>query len=149
MIEISHLPAVNATLNSVALVLLSCGYGMIKRRRIRAHKRFMIAAFTVSVLFLVSYLTYRFFGQEKRFGGEGWIRPVYFFILMTHVSLAATVPFLGSYTLYLGLTNRVDRHRRVARVTFPIWVYVSVTGVIVYVLLFVLHGPVGGVSDAR
>ena len=101
----------------------------------------MTAAFCVSILFLISYLTYRFFGEEKRFGGQGWIRPVYFFILFTHVPLAATVPVLASRTLYLALRGRFDKHRRMARITFPIWIYVSVTGVIVYVLLFQIYGP--------
>ena len=136
--SLSDLPAVNAVLNSVAFVLLMTGYVMVKRGRIVAHRRCMIAAFCVSVFFLISYLTYRFFGAEKKFGGQGWIRPVYFFILVTHVVLAATVPFLALRTLYLGLKGRIDKHRRIARVTFPIWAYVSITGVTVYVLLFEL-----------
>ena len=139
---LAYLPPLNATLNSISLVLLIAGYRQIKRRNVEAHKRFMLAAFGVSILFLISYLTYRFFGQEKKFGGEGWIRPVYFFILSTHVPLAATVPVLGSRTLYLALRGRFDQHRRIARITFPIWIYVSVTGVMVYVLLFQIYGPV-------
>ncbi|MFQ5495386.1 MAG: DUF420 domain-containing protein [Phycisphaerae bacterium] len=144
MIEIADLPAVNATLNAVSLVLLLSGYAMIRGGRRTGHKRCMIAAFVVSILFLSSYLTYRFLGSEKRFGGSGLIRPVYFFILITHVVLAATVPVLASTTLYLALRGRFDRHRRWARITFPIWVYVSVTGVLVYLLLFVLYGPASG-----
>ena len=143
MIPLADLPAVNAVLNSISLVLLLAGYGSIRRKHVTAHKRFMIAAFGVSVLFLISYLTYRFFGQEKRFGGQGWIRRVYFFILITHVSLAATVPVLASRTLYLALRGRFEKHRRIARITLPIWIYVSVTGVIVYVLLFRVYGPAG------
>lgn len=143
MIELADLPAVNATLNAIAFVLLMFGYVNIKKKRVQTHKRFMISAFTVSALFLITYLTYRFLGEEKRFGGTGWIRPVYFFILITHVVLAATVPILATWTLILGLTNRIEKHRRLARVTFPIWVYVSVTGVLVYLLLFQLYGPVG------
>lgn len=142
MIELTHLPAVNATLNSVAFVLLVIGRAMIRRRRVEAHRRCMVAAFSVSIVFLVSYLTYRFLGEEKRFSGQGWIRPVYFFILITHVALAATVPVLASITLYRGLRGQYDRHRRIARITYPIWVYVSITGVIVYVLLFRVYGPV-------
>ncbi len=138
---LAYLPALNATLNSISLVLLVAGYRQIKRRNVEIHKRFMTAAFCVSILFLISYLTYRFFGEEKRFGGQGWIRPVYFFILFTHVPLAATVPVLASRTLYLALRGRFDKHRRMARITFPIWIYVSVTGVIVYVLLFQIYGP--------
>jgi len=146
MIELNDLPAINATLNVIALVLLIAGFVNIKNRRITAHKRFMVAAFCVSMVFLGTYITYRIFGHEKRFGGQGWIRPVYFFILITHVTLAVTVPFLAGRTLYLGLRGRIEKHRRLARVTFPIWIYVSITGVIVYVFLFQLFGfvePVG------
>ncbi len=142
--QISDLPALNATLNSISFVLLMIGYRMIKQRRVGAHKAFMLAAFGVSILFLASYLTYRFYGSEKRFGGQGFIRPVYFFILITHVVLAATVPFLACTTLYFALKGRFDKHRRIARITFPIWVYVSITGVLVYVLLFRLYAPAQG-----
>lgn len=139
--RVADLPMVNAALNSVALVLLLAGYSFIRRRHVDAHRRCMLAAFGVSVLFLISYLTYRFMGAEKKFGGTGWIRPVYFFVLITHVTLAATVPVLGTTTLWLGLRGRVERHRRWAKITFPIWVYVSVTGVLVYLLLFRIYGP--------
>jgi len=142
MIELADLPAVNATLNAIAFVLLVTGYVNIKRKRVIAHKRCMIAAFCVSVLFLATYLTYRFLGAEKKFGGTGWIRPVYFVILFSHVTLAMTVPILATWTLVLGLTGRIEKHRRLARITFPIWAYVSITGVMVYVLLFQLYGPV-------
>lgn len=143
MIDIADLPAVNATLNAISFVILVTGYAMIKRKRIVAHKRCMIAAFGVSILFLTSYLTYRFAGQEKHFGGTGWIRPIYFFILITHVTLAASVPILATWTLVLGLRGRIQKHRRLARITFPIWVYVSITGVIVYFMLFVVYKPAG------
>jgi len=147
-VSISDLPLVNATLNGLALVLLLTGYAMIKSGRRTAHKRCMVAAFGVSILFLASYLTYRFAGEEKRFGGTGWIRPVYFFVLITHVALAATVPFLASGTLFWGLKQRWDKHRRLARLTFPIWVYVSITGVLVYVLLFRIYGAAGPVASS-
>ena len=147
MIELTDLPAVNAILNSVAFGLLIAGYVMIKRGRRTAHKRFMIAAFVVSILFLSSYLTYRFWGEEKRFSGQGLIRPIYFFILITHVALAATIPILASRTLYLALRGRFDKHRRIARVTFPLWIYVSITGVLVYLLLFRLYGPAEAAGD--
>ncbi len=143
MIELDDLPAVNATLNVIAFGLLIAGYVNIRRRHLTAHKRCMVAAFGVSMLFLTTYVTYRIWGQEKRFGGQGWIRPVYFFILITHVVLAATVPILAGRTLYLGLRGRFEKHRRIARVTFPIWVYVSITGVLVYLFLFKLFGPAG------
>ena len=141
MIELSDLPAVNATLNAISFVLLVVGYRCIKRKNIAAHKACMISAFGVSILFLTSYLTYRFLGEEKRFGGTSWIRPVYFTILITHVLLAVTVPVLASRTLYLALRGRFEQHRRIARWTMPIWIYVSITGVVVYVLLFRLYGP--------
>ncbi|MFQ5462912.1 MAG: DUF420 domain-containing protein [Phycisphaerae bacterium] len=138
---VSDLPTLNATLNLTSLILLVAGYACMRRGRITAHKRLMISAFTVSVAFLVSYVTYRLLGEEKRFGGGGWIRPVYFFILITHVTLAATVPVLASITLWRGLRSTPERHRRIARWTLPIWVYVSLTGVVVYWLLFVIYGP--------
>lgn len=141
MLSINDLPAVNATLNGISMMLLIVGYRFIRRRNIEAHKRCMIAAFCVSVLFLISYLSYRFLGQEKKFGGQGWIRPVYFFILITHVILAALVPILATRTLYLAWRDRIPAHRRMARITFPIWIYVSVTGILVYLLLFQIYGP--------
>lgn len=143
MIDLTILPTVNATLNSIAFVLLIVGHRYIRTGRVNAHKKCMISAFAVSVLFLISYLTYRHLGEEKKFGGQGTIvRGVYFFILITHVTLAATVPFLATYTLYQALRGRFQRHRRIARITYPIWVYVSITGVIVYVMLFRIYGPV-------
>lgn len=141
MIELADLPAINATLNSIAFVLLVTGQNLIRRGRVIAHKRCMILAFAVSTVFLTTYLTYRFLGEEKKFGGTGWIRPVYFFILITHIALAATVPVLATWTLMLGLKSSFEKHRRLARITFPIWVYVSVTGVIVYLMLFRIYGP--------
>ena len=139
MIELSQLPAVNATLNGVAFVLLLRGFFHIRSGNIVAHRRCMIAAFVVSLVFLTTYITYRFFGAEKRFTGQGLVRPIYFFILITHVVLAACVPFLAGRTLYLAVRGRFDKHRRIARITFPIWIYVSVTGIIVYVFLFQLY----------
>lgn len=142
MIDLSILPTVNATLNSIAFVLLIIGYKKIKQGNKQSHKRFMLAAFCVSILFLVSYLTYHLLGEEKRFGGTGIIRPIYFVILITHVILAATVPILASRTLYLALRGRFEQHRRIARVTLPIWIYVSITGVIVYLMLYVIYHPI-------
>ncbi len=146
MIEISDLPAVNATLNLVSLVFLLVGYHAIRHDNVVRHRRCMVTAFCVSVLFLGSYLTYRFLGQEKRFGGTGLIRPVYFFILITRVTLAATVPFLAGLTLWRAIRGQFARHRRIARWTLPIWVYVSITGVMVYVMLFVIWRPAGPVE---
>ncbi len=146
MIEISDLPAVNATLNLVSLVFLVIGYHAIRHGNVVRHRRCMVTAFCVSVLFLGSYLTYRFLGQEKRFGGTGLVRPVYFFILVTHVTLAATVPFLAGLTLWRAIRGQFVRHRRIARWTLPIWVYVSITGVMVYVMLFLIWRPAGPVE---
>jgi len=136
MIRLSDLPAVNATLNAVSLLLLLSGFVFIRRKQVLAHKRCMIAAFLVSMAFLATYLTYRFLGQEKRFAGRGAIRTVYFVVLITHVTLAATIPVLATWTLLLALRGRWEKHRRMARITFPLWVYVSITGVLVYLFLF-------------
>jgi len=141
MIELSDFPAINATLNSMAFVFLVTGRSFIRRGNVAAHKRCMMIAFGISTAFLPTYLTYWILGEEKKFGGVGWIRPAYFFILFTHVCLAATVPVLATWTLVLGLKGRLEKHRRMARITYPIWVYVSVTGVLVYVLLFRVYGP--------
>lgn len=119
--------------------MLILGYRRIKSGDVHRHKLCMIAAFAISVAFLATYVIYRSLGAEKRFTGQGAIRPLYFFILATHVVLAATVPFLAGRTLYLALRGRFVQHRRIARITLPIWLYVSVTGVLVYVFLFVLY----------
>jgi uncharacterized membrane protein YozB (DUF420 family) len=130
------LPALNAALNAAAAVLLVWGYTLIRRKRRETHRRVMIAAFTVSVAFLVSYLIYHSQVGSVRFQGTGGIRIVYFTILLTHTVLAAVVPFLAIASLRLGLTGRYETHRRVSRWTLPIWLYVSVTGVIVYWMLY-------------
>ncbi len=139
MIELSQLPAVNAALNGVAFILLLVGFLQVWAGNIVWHKRCMIAAFGVSILFLITYLTYRAYGAEKKFTGQGFVRPVYFFILITHVILAASVPILAARTLYLAACGRFSQHRRLARLTLPVWIYVSVTGMVVYVLLFQLY----------
>ena len=136
MVDLSILPPTNAVLNATALALVLIGYWQIRAGNVVRHKRCMIAAFVVSTLFLVSYLTYRFAGEEKKFVGQGVIRPIYFTILISHVILAATVPFLAGRTLYLGLRDRREAHRRLARITLPIWIYTSLTGILVYLFLF-------------
>ena len=130
------LPAVNATLNAIAGVLLVCGFVMIKRGRIQTHRRFMLSAFATSALFLVSYVIYHANAGSKPFGGQGAIRYVYFAILFTHVVLAAIILPMALITLTYGLRARFDRHVPIARWTLPIWLYVSVTGVIVYLMLY-------------
>lgn len=134
--DVRDLPALNATLNSSAAVLLTWGYYLIRKRRIRAHRRVMIAAFSVSVVFLISYLVYHFQVGSVRFQKTGAIRTVYLTILLTHTVLAAAVPFLAGITLYRGLKGNYEKHRKIARWTLPIWLYVSVTGVIVYWMLY-------------
>lgn len=130
------LPSINAALNATAAVLLVRGYWLIRRKRIAQHRRTMIAAFVVSCLFLVCYLVYHASAGTVRFQGTGAIRAVYLSILATHTVLAAAVPFLAIATLRRGLAGRYDAHRRLARWTLPIWLYVSVTGVVVYVMLY-------------
>jgi uncharacterized membrane protein YozB (DUF420 family) len=132
----SALPTLNAILNFTAAVLLTAGYIFIKKRRIEAHKRCMIAALFVSVAFLTSYVVYHLQVRSVPFGGQGWIRPVYFFILISHIILAIVNLPLVLRTSYLGFMERYDKHVVIARKTFPIWMYVSVTGVIVYVMLY-------------
>ena len=133
---VHDLPAVNASLNALSGLLLVAGYVMIRGRRIEPHRRFMIAAFAASSLFLVFYVVYHSHVGSVPFTRQGFVRPLYFTILITHVTLAATVPPLAIITLSRGLKARYAQHRRIARWTFPIWMYVSVTGVLVYVLLY-------------
>lgn len=133
---VHSLPAVNATLNAISTVLLVTGYLLIRRREVAGHRRVMIAACVTSTLFLISYLTYHAQVGSVRFERQGFVRPLYFTILITHVTLAALVLPLAIVTLSRGLRERFDRHRAIARWTFPIWLYVSVTGVLVYVLLY-------------
>jgi uncharacterized membrane protein YozB (DUF420 family) len=135
-VSLSDLPLLNASLNATAGVLLVAGYAFIRQGRVRLHRAAMISAFIVSTLFLVSYLIYHANVGSKPFPGRGSIRVVYFVILITHVVLAAAVPPLALITLTLGLRSRFDRHVAIARWTFPIWLYVSVTGVLVYVMLY-------------
>ena len=132
----SFLPTVNAALNTTAAILLITGYALIRRGRRKAHRAVMIAAFSCSVLFLVSYLTYHYQAGSVRFPGTGTVRQVYLTILATHTVLAAAVPFLALATLVRALRERFDRHVRIARWTLPIWLYVSVTGVVVYWMLY-------------
>jgi uncharacterized membrane protein YozB (DUF420 family) len=135
-VTVHDLPAVNATLNAVSFVLLCVGYVLIRARRIQQHRRTMLAAFATSTLFLASYLVYHFEVGSVPFTRQGVVRPVYFTILITHVVLAAAVPPLALVTLTRGLNGRYARHRAIARWTLPIWLYVSLTGVLVYVLLY-------------
>jgi putative membrane protein len=134
--SLQDLPAVNATLNALSGILLLVGFTLIRSGRQDLHRKWMIAAFVSSSLFLVSYVVYHAQVGSVRFTREGLVRPLYFAILITHVSLAATVLPLSIVTLTRGLNGRFSQHRAIAKWTFPIWMYVSVTGVLVYVLLY-------------
>jgi uncharacterized membrane protein YozB (DUF420 family) len=138
-VSVTDLPALNATLNAIAAVLLVVGYRLIRRGRRQAHRRAMLAAFGTSTLFLVSYVVYHANAGSRPFPGQGPIRIVYFAILVTHVILAAAIVPLVLITLVHGLRERFDRHRRIARWTLPLWLYVSVTGVLVYLMLYQMY----------
>ncbi|HEX3121050.1 MAG TPA: DUF420 domain-containing protein [Candidatus Acidoferrum sp.] len=131
--------ALNATLNGTSAVLLTCGYVAIRARKIAVHKAFMIAAFFTSTAFLVSYLAYHYRVGHVAFQGQGWIRPVYFTLLLTHTVLAAVIVPMIIITLRRAWLERFDKHRLIARWTLPLWLYVSITGVIVYLMVYQLY----------
>jgi len=134
--QISDLPAVNATLNALSSIWLSFGYLFIRQKKISAHRFCMIGALITSALFLISYLTYHYYAGSKPFAGQGAIRIVYFTILLTHTVLAAVIVPMALITLFRALRERFDQHKRIARWTLPLWFYVSVTGVIIYLMLY-------------
>jgi uncharacterized membrane protein YozB (DUF420 family) len=134
--QISDLPALNAALNSLSAVWLTVGYIFIRQKKIAAHKACMIAALITSALFLASYLIYHYHAGSKPFAGHGAIRTVYFSILLSHTVLAAAIVPLALITLMRALKQRFDKHKRIARWTLPIWFYVSVTGVMIYWMLY-------------
>ena len=136
MIDYAQLPALNASLNALSTVLLSCGYVFIRRRQIARHRACMLAALVTSALFLTSYVVYHAHVGSVPFPGQGAIRAIYFTILITHIILAVAIVPLVLVTVSRALTRRFDRHRKIARVTFPLWLYVSVTGVVIYVMLY-------------
>ena len=138
---VQDLPALNAVLNGTAAVLLVIAYILIRQGRRQAHKRTMIAAFSVSTLFLISYLTYHYLAGVVYYPGTGVTKTIYLTILGTHTVLAAAVPVLAIVTLRRGLKSRFDPHRKIARWTLPIWLYVSVTGVVVYLMLYQFAEP--------
>ena len=141
MFSIYSLAPLNAILNSIATILLLAGFYFIKHHRIRAHRICMISAVCVSAAFLTSYLIFHYEVGDILFTGRGWIRPIYFSILIPHVILAVTILPLALTTLYFGLRGKFIKHRRIARWTWPLWIYVSVTGVIVYLMLYQLYTP--------
>jgi len=134
--ELRDLPTLNAFLNSTSAFLLVIGYRLVRQRRLDAHKKVMLAAFAVSCLFLVSYLIYHFNMGSVKFQRTGPIRTVYFTILISHTILAAAVAPMALVTLYRAWTNQLEKHRRLAKITLPVWLYVSLTGVVVYFMLY-------------
>jgi putative membrane protein len=137
--SISGLPTLNAILNSISAILLVTGYLFIRQKKISAHRACMSAAFITSTLFLISYLFYHYHHGSTRFAGEGIARLIYLTILGTHTVLAAAIVPMVLITFARALRKRFDRHRRIARWTLPIWLYVSVTGVIVYLMLYHIY----------
>ncbi len=142
MFSYHALAPLNAVLNSIAAALLLAGFLFIRRRNVRAHRACMITAVIFSAAFLTSYSIYHWHVGEVRFGGHGWVRPLYFAILIPHVILAGAIVPLVAVTLYFALRGRFPSHRRIARWTWPLWIYVSVTGVVIYVMLYRLYPPI-------
>lgn len=134
--DVSALPAVNASLNGTSAVLLTVGYLFIRQKKVTAHKICMVSAFAVSSLFLISYLAYHYHAGSTPFGGQGWIRPLYFTLLVSHVTLAALIVPLALTTIYRAWREQFNKHVKMARWTLPLWMYVSVTGVIIYWMLY-------------
>ena len=143
IIPLSSLPAVNASLNGASAAFLVTGYLFIRRGEILAHRICMITAFICSTAFLVFYLYFHLHAGIIRFGGQGWIRPVYFTLLTSHTILAVLIVPLVLITLTRALRDRFDSHRAIARWTLPLWLYVSVTGVVIYWLLYIAYKPIG------
>lgn len=135
-VAVPRLPTINACLNGISAVLLLFGYANIRQRNVAAHRACMLGAFAASSLFLVSYLVYHASAGSVRFTGTGWIRPVYFTLLISHIVLSAVVLPLALTTIYRAWSDDFVRHRRIARWTLPVWLYVSVTGVVVYLMLY-------------
>jgi len=139
---ISYLPHLNAILNATCALLLFSGYSFIRAGRVAAHRTCQMAAVVVSVIFLTSYLTYHYHHGATRFAGEGLVRPIYFTILISHTILAIVIVPLVGITLYRALKADFVRHRKIARLTLPLWLYVSITGVIVYLMLYQIYPSV-------
>lgn len=144
-VDLSFLPLVNASLNGVATVLLVAGFVLIRQKRITAHRNVMISAFGVSVVFLITYVTHYIWratvvgGTHTAYGGEGLLKVLYYVMLLSHILLAMVVPVAAIALIWLGLSKRYAAHRRVARFGWPIWLYVSVTGVLIYLMLYPLN----------
>jgi putative membrane protein len=134
-VDLTFLPMLNAIFNSFTTVFLITALYFIKKKNIRMHRRFIFAAFGSTALFLITYLVYHSLAPSTSYGGEGWLKIIYYFILITHIVLAAPTVFLALFTMVRGLKMQVERHRKIARWTMPIWLYVSITGVLVYLMI--------------
>ncbi|HEY4651408.1 MAG TPA: DUF420 domain-containing protein [Pontibacter sp.] len=134
-IDVSFQPPLHAILNSLTAIALVIGYINVKRGNVRVHRAAMLTAFGLSAIFLVSYVTYHFLGERTIYGGEGALKYIYYFVLLTHIVLAVVIVPLVLLSVYFGITDQLARHRRISRWTFPIWLYVAVTGVLVYLLI--------------
>lgn len=140
MTDYSIFPALNAGLNGASAIMITTGRMLIRRQKVRLHRACMITAVATSSLFLISYLYYHAHVGSVHFPGQGWVRPVYFTILISHTLLAAAVVPLVLISLNYALREKFDRHRRIVRWAYPVWLYVSVTGVVVYVMLYQIYG---------
>lgn len=134
-LDLTFLPMLNAIFNSFTTVFLVAALFFIKQKNIQMHRRFILSAFASTALFLVTYLTYHALAESTSYGGEGILVPIYYFILITHIVLAAVIVPLALFSLVWGLSMKVEKHRRIARWTMPLWLYVSVTGVLVYLMI--------------
>lgn len=137
----SYLPHINGIINSVTSILLLAGFYFIRQKNIEAHKRTMLAAFTLGSLFLVSYVLYHLTNESTPFGGEGWVRPIYYFLLISHIVLSIVVVWFVLRAVYFALTGQILKHKQTVKYAYPIWLYVSITGVIVYLMIkpYYLH----------
>ncbi|MFD2938074.1 DUF420 domain-containing protein [Spirosoma flavum] len=131
----TYLPHLNGIINSITSVLLLLGFYFIRQKNVLAHKRTMLAAFTFGSLFLVSYVLYHLTNESTPFGGEGWVRPVYYFLLVSHIVLSVVVVWFVLRAVYFALSGQISKHKQTVKYAFPIWLYVSVTGVIVYLMI--------------
>jgi len=134
--SLSDLPTLNAVLNSLSTIFLILGFVFIKRKNEQAHRKMMLAAFTTSTLFLVSYLTYHFFAGRTTFVNPAWFRKYYLVLLLTHTVLAVVIVPMILTSIYFGLKGKREAHRKIARWTWPLWIYVSLTGVLIYLILY-------------
>ncbi|PVY41651.1 putative membrane protein [Pontibacter virosus] len=133
--DVSFLPTLHAILNSITAFALVIGYYNIRKGNIKVHRAAMATAFGLSAIFLVSYVTYHFLGERTIYGGDGYLKLFYYFILLTHIVLAVVIVPLVLLSMYFALSNQFARHRRISKWTFPIWLYVAVTGVLVYIMI--------------